>query len=320
MKAQENLVPNGSFEEYSECPVDNELNNGQFERAIGWFRPTFGTPDYFHRCNYDINVFNTVGVPENFWGYQDAFHGDAYAGFVPLAWNNDGSFNGAEYIRTKLASPLTPCTIYHYRMYVSLANVSTHGIGKIGAWFSVDNVTFPDEVPIIVEPHVAFQGDPIVDTSNWTLVEGTFVAEGFEEYLTIGYFHDNVQNDTTFVQDNQFYNASYYYVDSVSLIEIGAVSENLCDLGEIVFPNVITPNNDNNNDYVDASSYFIITDEIAIMNRWGNLIAVLTQDSPVWDGTNQQGVRCAEGSYFYSFSYKWGAQTKSKNGFIQLVR
>lgn len=308
----QNLVYNGSFEEYSECPQGNELNNGQFERAIGWFRPTFGTPDYFHRCNYDINFFHTVGVPENFWGYQEAFHGNAYVGFVPIAWNNDGSFNGSEYIRNKLITPLNPCTIYHFRMHVSLANLSTHGIAQIGVWYTTDNIIFSDEIPIIADPQIFFQGEPIVDTNVWTLFEGIFVAKGFEEYLTIGYFRDNVANDTIFIQDNQFFNAPYYYVDSVSLIEIGTVSEEICEAGEILFPNIITTNNDGQNDYLDASSYFVITDEITIMNRWGNVVTVLTQENPVWDGSTSSGKLCTEGTYFYSFSYQWGTQIKKK--------
>lgn len=309
----QNLVYNGSFEEYSECPISNELDNGQFERAIGWFRPTDGSPDYFNQCNSGI-----VNVPNNFWGYQEAFHGDAYVGFIPVM---DGFGLEYEYFRAQLISPLKPCVEYRFRMYVSLANYSTHGIKNIGAYFSVDN-DFQNNANILgYNPQIKYHGNPIVDTTNWTLVEGTFIAKGNERFLTIGYFEKNIGNDTVFVQEiGSFYLHPYYYVDSVSLVEVGAVSEELCDIGEIVFPNIITPNNDGHNDYLDASSYFHLTDEIVIINRWGNIITILTENNPVWDGTNQQGILCTEGTYFYNFSYQWGSQTKEKSGFIQLVR
>lgn len=311
----QNLVYNGSFEEYSECPQSNELNNGQFERAIGWFRPTDCTPDYFNQCNT-----GAVSVPTNFWGYQNAFHGDGYVGFIPAAFFSSSKLGG-EYFRTQLIKSLKPCHEYYFRMYVSLANYSTHGVKNIGAYFSPEN-DFQNECHILgYNPQVKYQGSPIVDTVNWTLVEGTFIAQGQEEYLTIGYFEQDIQGDTAFVQEmGSFYLHPYYYVDSVSLVEVGAVSEELCKAGDILFPNIITPNGDGSNDFLDATPYFSFTDELVILNRWGNKVAVLTKESPIWDGTNQQGKACTEGTYFYNFSYEWGTQTKEKSGFIQLMR
>lgn len=107
LRAQENLVPNGSFEEYWDCPISNNLNNGQFEKAKGWWSPTNATPDYFNRCNNGI-----VGIPTNFWGYQEAFQGDGYVGFGPVAWTNDGQYVGFEYLRTELNSTLLLCVEY----------------------------------------------------------------------------------------------------------------------------------------------------------------------------------------------------------------
>jgi gliding motility-associated-like protein len=314
MYAQQNLVYNGSFEEYTECPTSNELNNGQFERVVGWFRPTDCTPDYFNQCNNTV-----VSVPNNFWGNQEAFNGVSYVGFIPAAFFSSSTLGG-EYFRTQLSTTLKPCFEYRFRMFVSLANYSTHGIKNIGAYFSVEN-DFQNECHILNKnPQIKYNGSPIVDTINWTLIEGTFIAEGFEQYLTIGYFELDITDDTLFVQEmGSFYLHPYYYVDSVSLIEIGPVSETLCEVGEIKFPNIITPNNDGNNDYIDATPYFTLTDEIKIINRWGNIVALLTANNPIWDGTTD-GKKCPEGTYFYAFSYQWGTQQKEKSGFIQLVR
>ena len=310
-------MPNGSFEEYSECPTLNELNNGQFERAIGWFRPTLGTPDYYHRCNNNGN--GIVGVPNNFWGYQEPFEGEGFVGFGAAEWNNQGEIIGNEYMRRELFSNLKPCFEYQFSMYVSLCDFSTYAVGKIGALFTKENLFIPSDVYIGYSPQILNLGSPIVDSANWINVKGCFVANGLEKFLTIGYFNETPNNDTLRIQEGPFLGA-YYYVDSVSLHEIGPVSDEICDSGEISFPNIITPNNDNRNDAIDATPYFAITDEIVILNRWGNVVTILTEENPIWDGTNRDGKACSEGNYFYTFTYQWGTQTKEKSGCIQLVR
>src|SRR5690606_3174215 len=109
------------------------MNDGQFERAIGWWIPTYGSTDFFHRCNNDSSgAWNSVWIPNNFWGHQEAFAGDGYVGFIPVM--DYGGGLGSEYFRTELISPLKPCVEYRFSMYVSLADFSTHGLSKIGAY------------------------------------------------------------------------------------------------------------------------------------------------------------------------------------------
>ncbi|MEX1193422.1 MAG: gliding motility-associated C-terminal domain-containing protein [Brumimicrobium sp.] len=310
-------MPNGSFEEYSECPTGNELNNGQFERAIGWFRPTNSTPDFYHQCNN--NGSGTVGIPNNFWGYQEPLHGDGYAGFGAIEWSDEGQIYGVEYLRSKLKTPLKPFMKYHFSMYISLCDYSTYGVGEIGALFTVENVFTPTFFALDESPQIVYNGTPIIDTNNWTKIEGDFIADGLEEYLTIGYFRDTPYMDTIKLQEG-FYLGAFYYVDSISLHEVGVVSGESCEAAEIAFPNIITPNSDNSNDFIDASKYFAITDEIVILNRWGNVIRILTEEQPIWDGTTRNGKDCTEGVYFYKFQYDWSDKIKEKSGFIHLVR
>src|SRR5437868_3489465 len=80
--AQTNIVPNGSFEQYSNCP-DQE---GQIFRANGWFMPTGGTSDYYNSCN-TLPYSNNYSVPFNCaaltgMSFQEAHTGNAYAGFA----------------------------------------------------------------------------------------------------------------------------------------------------------------------------------------------------------------------------------------------
>src|SRR5438105_2586562 len=71
--AQQNLVPNPSFEEYNSCP-DAE---SEFDRVNEW-KVFKNNPDYQNSCD----LTNNAGVPKNMWGYQQAFYGNAYAGIL----------------------------------------------------------------------------------------------------------------------------------------------------------------------------------------------------------------------------------------------
>jgi gliding motility-associated-like protein len=306
LKAQQNLVLNGSFEEYYSCPTGNNLNDGQFERCKYWWSPTSASPDFFHECNNSVN--GLVGVPVNFWGYQEAYDGDGYVGFIPVMYDNQIL---CEYFRIKLNEYLKPCSRYRFQMYVNMANYSTHGIGKIGALFTQNDVFYQITGRINEKAQVTYSGLPIVDSVNWTKIEGSFIAKGGEQYLTIGLFEEVL--DTSFVQiATAFYLHTYYYVDSVSLTEINEEVKKPCEF-HLEIPNVFTPNNDDINDIIDLSQYVGFIDRIRIINRWGNTVKVLTKDNPIWDGSN-----CIDGVYYYIVE---DDKFKTKQtGYIHLVR
>jgi gliding motility-associated-like protein len=72
----------------------------------------------------------------------------------------------------------------------------------------------------------------------------------------------------------------------------------------IFIPNVFSPNGDGEND----AFYFPLEDaseiKLKIYNRWGQLIFETNQLKEAWDGRTTTGVKCAEGTYFYSLNYK----------------
>lgn len=297
---QQNLVSNGSFEEYYSCPIANDLHDGELEKCKYWWKPTKGTSDYFNRCNNGV-----VSVPNNFWGYQEPYQGDGYVGLVPVCWFSDGSLCSFEYIQTKLKQPLKPCTIYRFRMRVCLAEDVTHSIGKLGAVVTNDSFYFDNEDIINLAPTVFNKNGNLGDSIGWTLIEETFIADGKEEFLTIGYFFSNLLEDTVFIQD---YNvgtfAPYYYIDDVSVHEVGKVEE--C---EYVIPNTFTPNNDGINDVWEFTSSF--EGEIQIFNRWGVIVYNALGTDFKWKG---EGL--VDGVYFYKFI----TSKNIKTGFIHLMR
>lgn len=309
----QNLIYNGSFEEYYSCPQGNDLNDGQLEKAKGWWKPTYGTSDYYNACNNGI-----VNVPNNFWGYQPAQDGQAYVGFGAIDFSNSGEIFGMEFVQTKLREQFKPCVEYNLTMYISLADKSTHGFGDIAIFYSSDSLSEFIDTGISLSPSVVNDSNPITDTIGWTEISLNYVANGTEKFVTIGYHGHNVTNDTIIVDTTDPFggeNVGYYYLDNVSIIELYSVPLEECNIGEISLPNVITPNNDGVNDVLDIQSYSHLKPIVKIVNRWGNTVALLDQNNLVWTGTNEN-----EGVYFYLMEYTVGNNQYTQNGFIQLLR
>lgn len=200
-------------------------------------------------------------------------------------------------------------------MYISLANKSKYGFSNIGMLFSKDSIYLSDSV-IYANPQIFWDKSPIVDTLNWVKITGEFVANGYENFLTIGYFQKEINSDTfqiqagaTEWQENIY---GYFYIDSVSLIEIEEVES--CDLN---LPNVFSPNNDGVNDFYDLSIFTSFQDiDFSIINRWGNVVFEYNSSNQVWNGDDKNGNKCPDGVYYYILN----TDIINKTGFIQLIR
>ncbi len=217
----QNLVPNPSFETYTVCPTN--VNNGEPFQGPPWYIPTDGSTDYLNACANPGNA----GVPNNLFGNQNAHTGVAYAGigmwFV--------SFVYREYLTVPLTETLMADTAYEVSFYVSRAENSC-GEDKIGAYFSQ---TPPPNVGIGVlpfDPQVSSNLGIISNNTDWTLITGCFVAEGGEQYMTLGNFFNN--NEMTLDPACSPAIQSYYYVDDVSVIKFGEPDEFNVDLGDPV--------------------------------------------------------------------------------------
>jgi gliding motility-associated-like protein len=72
----------------------------------------------------------------------------------------------------------------------------------------------------------------------------------------------------------------------------------------LVIPNVITPNNDGNNDLFVIGNIMSwpTTRSVRIFNRWGHIVydnEMYDNNSP-FDGTDKSGKKLADGTYFYT--------------------
>ncbi|MGB0918589.1 MAG: hypothetical protein ACPGU4_13430, partial [Flavobacteriales bacterium] len=96
--AQENLVLNGSFEQWSSCPGSGE----SFTQAVDYWQSGHeqDSPDYFNQCS----ALPALNVPDNWRGWQTPFDGDSYAGIWVFSLQHPE--RGREYIQTELSQPL----------------------------------------------------------------------------------------------------------------------------------------------------------------------------------------------------------------------
>ena len=94
----------------------------------------------------------------------------------------------------------------------------------------------------------------------------------------------------------------------------------------VVAPNVLTANNDGQNDIFFLTTEKTVQLELIIVNRWGNImydqtIDVLVTPNAGWDGTLPNGDEAGEGTYFYRYIATGVNGDKVEgHGFVQLVR
>lgn len=303
-QAQENLVPNGSFEEYDTCPN----GTAQFDAVKDWYNPTLASPDYYNAC-----ANNGAGVPDNDWGWQQANDGSGYAGFiieVPDSLNNNNPYY-REYIQVKLKNPLEKEKLYCWNIYVSLIDENDYASNNISLAFTKDSVSLNSEFILGLNPF--FKTTKIItDSVSWTKLSGEYMAIGGEKFLTIGNFSEVSSAEIVKLNDNSLGGASsYYYIDNVFVGKC---------VTQVSFPNVFTPNNDGINDFFKPILNGVRDYQLSVLNRWGNLVFYTEDTSIVWDGRFQNKY-CSDGVYFYKCIYTDESQQKiEKTGFVHLIR
>ena len=235
----QNLVPNPSFENITQCVT----GASQFNYVTGWLIPNAPalSPDLFSTCASYTTYFS---VPANGFGYQFPKQGNNYAGIVAGVCCGQENNNYREWIETKLADTLLPGKNYCVSFYVSLADSSGLAISNVGTLFSDSLITmmvhFPSDSLLYFPANIANPHSNIItDTMYWTIITGTYTPNSKKAYMVLGNLDTYVQIDTlrmSYINSAHIsWQHSYYYIDMVSVTEIKpAVAKNdttlaLCD-------------------------------------------------------------------------------------------
>jgi len=298
VEGQNNLVLNYSFEDTISCP----LVKTEIEKAKHWFQPLpSSTSDYIHIC-------------QNYWGAVFSYSVDD--AFARIDLFDGTSYNYREYIQTKLSEPLLKNKKYCVEIDVAPNQYGWAVTDAIGAYFSDTLVhqQIPERLDVIPQFHNS--SGIIDDTLNWTTITGSFIAQGGEQYMTIGNFTKG--NQVNYYQTGWGVGCCCHNIDNVKVYYCGPDTTPEPPIPPLVIPNVFTPNNDGYNDVFEIGNAEFYEIEITIFNRWQQVV-FHSNENTFWDGTIK-GNQASDGVYFYNITSKLNDKIESFWGSISLFR
>ena len=212
-KAQ-NLVPNPSFEDTIVCPLNGDILDAQF-----WFTPNGYSSNLLHSCNPNTTGSSGMSTPANHFGFQQPRTGEAYAGIHAVLWANE--YN-RELLEIGLIDTLEEGKCYEVEFYFSAADTfSSSLVTNIGVRFTNDSLLTWNLLGL------SYLDDTTTFTSfnydDWYRFSVIYTANGGEQFLTIGNFNFEADNDT--IHSNNYngpmsnLNFCYLYIDDVSVTE-----------------------------------------------------------------------------------------------------
>jgi hypothetical protein len=209
----QNLVPNPSFEFFSECPNSNGIQGANL--ASPWYGVQ-NDADYYNLCSTTFYTvpFRTAG------DFQQPMSGVGYTGIFcySLAINN-----GREYIQAPLTNNLVANNFYYIKFFVNMHNSSKYSTNNLGINFSPNPLSAIGNDDLISSNNQIVKfGNPVIkDTLNWIVIDGIYRAIGNESFVTIGNFNSDQETIKEIMPiENQNVFGAYYFIDDVSLEEI----------------------------------------------------------------------------------------------------
>lgn len=246
----QNLVVNGSFEEYTECPP----SFGYWASVEGWTSPYTQSADYFNACATNI----ACSVPLNDLGFQHAAHGRAYMGIV-TAYVEGGGYH-REVIATQLTEPLQPGVPVYCSFKVSPGGFGVNPVNSVKWAAKGPGMNFFSQLPQTSQPWLfsewttyLFPNSAVVDmpgvlndTSVWVNISASFVPDSAYEWLAIMNFYENNLSMPELLDINAIWDVAYAFIDDVCVsydptycdMAMGVHSQAPCDVR--VSPNPFT--------------------------------------------------------------------------------
>jgi OOP family OmpA-OmpF porin len=214
----QNLVPNYSFENMIKCIQGFNQFTGYVDN---WSGGSSGLCYFTSVCNE-----NTDSVPLNWWGYQYAHTGKAYAGIYLYVSDSCStcslsSKNDRDYMQDSLSTNLLASTRYYVTFFVSAADTSWYYCSDIGAYFSDSALYYPTGIAhakSYLTPQVA--NNPVKNSLTkakaWIKVSGSFIAKGGEKYIIIGNFKTDSASSIIYKGEVSTTEPdAFYYIDDV---------------------------------------------------------------------------------------------------------
>ncbi len=193
----QNLVPNPSFETQDTCPAVSQIM-----LAPPWNSASLGSPDLFNSSCATQNLSARTGVGSS----------GVYA-YIAASANN------REYIQAPLNSTLIAGQGYCVSFYVRRSNYR-YATNRIGAFLSDGAINVNSTSVINETPQVENNPNIFMSSStNWTLISGSFIADGNESHIIIGNFASDADTDTTVANASSSSNVAFYRIDDISVTQ-----------------------------------------------------------------------------------------------------
>ncbi len=210
--SQYNLVPNPSFEEYTNCPQG--LYN---EHPDYWFQPAGGGGGYLNACRI---IGGYPIVPYTGLGFQFAKTGVAFIGMFYLNSNQNNYFE--VYLLDSLKKNKKYYIEFNAVPQKQFYKLACNNVALLLTKQAIYAVSGNEIIP--ANPQVITYGNPIIiDTTQWTKVSSIYKAQGGEQYITLGNF--KYANQTNYIINNpngsQF--SGGYFIDDVSVIPLDSM-------------------------------------------------------------------------------------------------
>lgn len=204
-QAQQNLVPNPSFEDTVYCP----WGTNQLDACANWLN--FGnSPDYFNTCT------GFGGPPFNYgFGDQYTHSGNGMAGLVTYRIpNSPNGPNYREFIGVKLSSNLITGSKYYFSFFTNFSYnlntaIATNKIGMNFSTFAYDSCCPPP----LNNFSIIYCDSILQDSTSWVRISGSFIADSAYSHVIIGNFYTDQNTDT--IKLGLGPDAGYYYIDDV---------------------------------------------------------------------------------------------------------
>ncbi len=207
------LVVDGGFEELERIPTKWYFNGVDFNNVMKyWNSPTMASPDV-----YTLSTKVPPGWLEKGNARTSAYKGTCMVGITTYGCGF-GKPHCREYVQVKLKEALVIGQQYQIQMYTRPMN-RTVWANNLGIFCSVIEINKSLDQRLKCKPQWKMT-DIIKGTgTQWTLINGKFIAQTAGQFLNIGNF---ITDSLTKVEippgSNEQY--AYYYIDEVSLRKV----------------------------------------------------------------------------------------------------
>jgi len=174
-------------------------------------------------------------------------------------------------------------------------------------------------------PTASFEANPTFGVSPLNVIFTNTSDPASEYYWDFGNGDDALVNDLS-NQSSTYYLQGTYTVTltaieggctDVATAEINVVQKPSYDL-----PNGFSPNGDGVNDFFTINAENVVSLEVVILNRWGNVVFESTDINFLWNGRiNNSGPACEDGTYFYKVKMiGYSGEEIEEHGFVHLFK